>query len=41
MMDMKNDSFQYVVDQFADLQILRYKVAGFDELSLEQKILVY
>lgn len=41
MMDMKNDSFQYVVDQFADLQILRYKVAGFDELSLEQKTLVY
>lgn len=41
MMDMKNDSFQYVVDQFADLQILRYRVAGFDELSLEQKILVY
>lgn len=40
-MDMKNDSFQYVVDQFADLQILRYRVAGFDELSLEQKILVY
>ena len=41
MMDMKNDSFQYVVDQFADLQILRYRVAGFYELSLEQKILVY
>lgn len=40
-MDMKNDSFQYVVDRFADLQILRYRVAGFDELSLEQKILVY
>lgn len=40
-MDMENNSFQYVVDQFADLQILRYRVAGFDELSLEQKILVY
>lgn len=40
-MDRKKDSFQYVVDQFADLQILRYRVSGFDELSLNQKKLVY
>lgn len=40
-MDRKKDSFQYVVDQFADLQILRYRVSGFDELSLDQKKLVY
>jgi dipeptidyl-peptidase-3 len=31
----------YVVDQFADLQILRYEVPGFNELSLKQKELVY
>lgn len=31
----------YIVDQFADLQILRYDVPGFNELSLEQKELIY
>lgn len=25
--------FNYVVDQFADLEILRYKVPGFESLS--------
>ena len=33
--------FNYVVDQFADLQVLRYRVAGFDSLTLQQKKLVY
>lgn len=33
--------FNYVVDQFADLQVLRYRVAGFDSLNLQQKKLVY
>ena len=33
--------FQYVVDQFADLQILRYRVPGFENLSLQQKQLLY
>ena len=31
------DDFNYVVDQFADLQILRYQVPGFESLSLKQK----
>jgi len=31
----------YLVDQFADLQILRYDVPGFNALSLEQKELIY
>ena len=35
------ESFDYTVEQFADLQLLRYKVPGFDELSLQQKKLVY
>lgn len=35
------DDFPWVVDRFADIQILRYKVPGFDELSLNQKQLVY
>ena len=33
--------FNYVVDQYADLQVLRYRVAGFDSLTLQQKKLVY
>ena len=35
------DNFQYFVEKFADLKIMRYQVPGFDELSLEQKKLVY
>ena len=35
------DDFNYVVDQFADLQILRYQVPGFESLSLKQKQLLY
>lgn len=38
---MEKDSFDYIVEQFADLQLLRYKVHGFEELPLEQKKLVY
>ncbi len=34
-------SFDYVVEQFADVQILRYQIPGFNELSIEQKKLVY
>lgn len=34
-------SFDYVVEQFADVQILRYQIPGFNELSVEQKKLVY
>lgn len=35
------DSFSYKVEQFADLRIMRYRVPGFEELSLKQKELVY
>lgn len=38
--EQQND-FNYVVDQFADLQILRYKVPGFENLTLKQKQLLY
>lgn len=38
---MAQDTFNYTVEQFADLQILRYRVKGFEELSLRQKRLVY
>ena len=35
------DSFNYMADRFADIQVLRYRVPGFDELSLQQKQLAY
>ena len=35
------DSFEYKVDQFADLAILRYQIPGWDELTLKEKELVY
>lgn len=35
------DKFDYTVEKFADLQILRYKVPGFEDLTLKQKELVY
>lgn len=40
-MEEVNSKFNYIVEQFADLQILRYKVSGFEKLSLNQKKLVY
>ena len=35
------ENFSYNVEKFADLQILRYRVPGFESLSLQQKELVY
>ena len=35
------EKFDYTVEQFADLQILRYRAPGFEDLSLKQKELVY
>lgn len=37
----QSDDFDYTVEQFADLQILRYKVKDFENLSLKQKELIY
>lgn len=37
----QNSDFNYVVDRFADIQILRYQVPGFENLSLNQKKYVY
>ncbi|QNL22868.1 dihydrofolate reductase [Hyphobacterium sp. CCMP332] len=39
--EIKLNSFEYKADRFADIQILRYKVPGFDQLTLKQKKLVY
>ncbi len=37
----QKDDYKYLLEQFADLKIMRYQVPGFDELTLEQKKLVY
>ncbi|MDE6502944.1 MAG: dihydrofolate reductase, partial [Muribaculaceae bacterium] len=37
----ESDKFEYVVDRFADVEILRYQVPGFEELTLNQKQLIY
>ena len=36
-----NQSFEYSDERFADLQMLRYRLTGFDALTLQQKIYVY
>lgn len=39
--EQKQDDFKYVTEQFADLRIQRYKVPGFEDLTLRQKTLLY
>ncbi|MEG1766533.1 MAG: dihydrofolate reductase [Muribaculaceae bacterium] len=36
-----NNNINYKVDRFADIEVLRYDVPGFNDLSLRQKKLVY
>ena len=33
--------FKYLIDEFADLKIMRYQVPGWNELTLAQKEYVY
>ena len=37
----ETEAFQWQTEQFADLRILRYQVPGFDELTLQEKELLY
>ena len=37
----QEQEFDYRVDRFADIQILRYRIPGFEELTLKEKKLVY
>ncbi len=37
----QNGEFKYLMDEFADLKIMRYQVPGWDALSLQQKEYVY
>ena len=38
---MKCESFEYKDERFADIQMLRYRLKGFDSLALMQKKLIY
>ncbi|PIE50572.1 MAG: dihydrofolate reductase [Flavobacteriales bacterium] len=37
----ENGDFNYVVDTFADIKVLRYQIPEFDKLTLKEKKLVY
>lgn len=37
----QTDAFKYADEQFADIQMLRYKVEGFEHLSLREKTFIY
>lgn len=37
----ETDNFKYTDEQFADIQMLRYKVEGFEKLTLRQKTFIY
>lgn len=37
----ENKDFKYHVDNFADIEVLRYEVPGFDALDLKQKEMIY
>lgn len=38
---MESEDFNYLSERFADIQLLRYKLEGFEKLTLQQKRLIY
>ncbi len=40
-MNTNNTDFKYLLEQFSDYKIMRYTVPGFEDLSLQQKELLY
>ena len=38
---MNTDTFRYSDERFADIQMLRYRLNGFEQLTLQQKRLIY
>ncbi|MBQ7532369.1 MAG: isochorismatase family protein [Bacteroidales bacterium] len=39
--EAQNGEFKYLVDEFADLKVMRYQIPGWDELTLQQKEYIY
>ncbi len=40
-MNTQNSNFKFLLEQFDDIKIMRYQVPGFEQMSLEQKKLIY
>ena len=38
---VQTDDFNYLVEQFADIKVLRYQIPGWEQLSLKEQKLVY
>ena len=38
---MSVDDFKYFIDQFEDMRVLRYRLPGFEELTLQQKKFIF
>ncbi len=41
IMKKQKDNFRFLLEQFADLKIMRFQVPGFEEMDLRQKKLIY
>tara|TARA_R110002073_G_scaffold82622_3_gene197294 strand:- start:16891 stop:18993 length:2103 start_codon:yes stop_codon:yes gene_type:complete len=41
LIELSNDDFPFMLEQFADLKILRYQIPGWEELTLKEQKLVY
>tara|TARA_R110002124_G_scaffold287089_1_gene470250 strand:+ start:23930 stop:25966 length:2037 start_codon:yes stop_codon:yes gene_type:complete len=39
--EVQTDDFNYLVEQFADIKVLRYQIPGWEQLSLKEQKLVY
>ncbi|WP_121908435.1 dipeptidyl-peptidase 3 family protein [Ulvibacter antarcticus] len=39
--EVKTDDFNYLVEQFSDIKVLRYQIPSWDDLSLKEQKLVY
>lgn len=39
--EKKSSDFKYLIDEFADIKIMRYQIPGWDNLSLKQKEYLY
>ncbi|MBP6365305.1 MAG: dihydrofolate reductase, partial [Bacteroidales bacterium] len=38
---VKEEPFRYLADEFADLKVIRYRIPGWDSLTLQQKEYIY
>ena len=41
LVEMTSEGFEYSVEQFADLKVLRYQIPGWENLTLKEQKLVY